>query len=671
MHTTDPNTRRFSSFLLAAACLLGCSDDGPEADVPNAVEGTPADGSDVANDPTDVEPGVVIPEDACAHYAPERQVFFGDLHVHTSLSLDANLQGTRLNPADAYALARGSSLDIQPYDEDDNGLRTVQLARPLDFVAVADHAEFLGLVVACEDPESTPYETAQCRQFRDNPAGAFVPLNALTAALQNNVRWPAACGDEGQDCDDAAGTAWQIIRDAAEEADDSTDACEFTAFVGYEWSGGPAAENLHRNVIFRGTEVPDRAISYFDEPYPEGLWASLRAECIDADTGCDVLAIPHNSNLSNGRMFNPLDADRNPMTAEAAALRIELEPLIEVFQHKGDSECWPGSPVADELCGFEKMPYNSLATANLDLNVEVNPNDFIRDALGVGMQLAESLGVNPFEYGFIGSSDTHIAAPGLVAEAAFPGHGGAGQGNRDELPVGLPDSVAFNPGGLAVVWAEENSRGSIFDALRRRETYGTSGPRLTVRFFGGWDYPEALCDDPNLVAVGYRDGVPMGGTLSAPASDEAPVFLLSALADPGATNGSIGEPSTPLQRIQIVKGWLEGGEYRVEVYDVGGDSTAGTEPGVDLNTCEPMDEGFASLCSVWTDPDFDASQRATYYARVIEIPTCRWTTHQCVAAGVDCDDRDTVTPDWGSCCDDRFETTIQERAWTSPIWYTP
>jgi hypothetical protein len=194
---------------------------------------------------------------------------------------------------------------------------------------------------------------------------------------------------------------------------------------------------------------------------------------------------------------------------------------------------------------------------------------------------------------------------------------------------------------------------------------------MTVRFFGGWDYPEGLCDDPSLVSVGYRDGVPMGGTLSTEGASEAPVFVLSALGDPGAANGSITEPATPLQRIQIVKGWLAGDDYQVEVFDVGGDTTAGTAPGVDMNTCEPMDEGFSSLCSVWTDPDFDPAQRAVYYARVIEIPTCRWTTHQCVAAGIDCEDRDTVTPDWASCCDDRFETTIQERAWTSPIWYTP
>ena len=653
--------------LMASVCWA-CGDETP--DPTDSL--TDADVTAIREDTADIEPDFEPPADACAHYDRDRQPFFGDLHVHTALSLDANLQGTRLMPADAYRFAQGEAIDIQPYNADGQGLRTVQLARPLDFVAVTDHAEFLGLISACQDPESVAYEARECVQFREDPDAAFVPLNALTAALQTSVRHPAACGDNGEDCEEHARGAWLAIQEAASQAQDHSDACSFTTFVGYEWSAGPAAENLHRNVIFRSDEVSPTATSYFDEPYPEGLWRALRETCLDADSGCDVLTIPHNSNISNGRMFNPLDENREPMSAEYAQDRHEMEPLIEVFQHKGDSECWTGTTVADELCGFEEMPYNSLATANLDLNVEQNPTDFIRDALGVGLQLSESLGVNPFEYGFIASTDTHIAAPGLVSETGFPGHGGAGQGHRDEVPVGLPDSVAFNPGGLAVVWAEENSRDAIFDALRRRETYGTSGPRITLRFFGGWDYPDTMCADPDLVRAGYSGGAPMGGVLPAPASD-APTFVVSALADPGAPSvgASAADPSTPLQRIQIVKGWMDGDEYRVEVFDVAGDVAAGTDPGVDLATCEPMDEGASSLCSTWTDPDFDVNQRAFYYARVIEIPTCRWTTHQCSRAGVDCDDPDTVTPDWRSCCDDRFEPTIQERAWSSPIWHQP
>ena len=651
--------------LLVCLLVAACGDETTPQD-------EPADAS--ADSTADSETDASVPTGECDDFDPLRQPLFGDLHVHTALSLDANLQGTRLKPEAAYRFAQGEAIDIQPYDDEGEGRRTVQLTRPLDFAAVTDHAEFLGVVTACQDPESTAYDSNECRQYRDDPNGAFISLNALTAVQQGGAAHPRLCGEDGVDCAEDARDAWELIQEAAAGAHDDSSACAFTTFVGYEWSGGPGTENLHRNVIFRTQDVPGEAVSYFDEPYPDGLWAALRRDCIDADTGCDVLAIPHNSNLSNGRMFEAEDRDGDPIDATFAVEQLAMEPLVEIFQHKGDSECLPGSLAADELCSFEKMPYNSLATANLDINVRPNPRDFVRAAMGFGMELAESLGVNPFEYGFIASTDTHITAPGLAAENAFPGHGGAGQGHRDELPVGLPDSVAFNPGGLAVVWAEENTRDSIFEALRRRETYGTSGPRMTVRFFGGWGYPDDLCDDPDMVGAAYDEGVPMGGYLPETVDGApGPTFVLSALRDPGAeaTAHTPAAPGTRLQRVQIVKGWLEDGEFTSAVYDVAGDPLAGTDPGVDLTTCEPMDAGADTLCGVWTDGDFDPDQRAFYYARVVEIPTCRWTTHQCAAAGVDCDDSDTVGRDWESCCDDRFERVIQERAWTSPIWHNP
>jgi hypothetical protein len=336
---------------------------------------------------------------------------------------------------------------------------------------------------------------------------------------------------------------------------------------------------------------------------------------------------------------------------------------VEIFQHKGDSECWTGSPAGDELCGFEFLQFDNLANAHLDVPRDPETRDFVRDALGLGMQLQTELGVNPYKYGIIASTDTHLGTPGLVDETAFLGHGGAGQSNRDALPPGLSDLVYFNPGGLAVVWAEENSREGVFQAMLRRETYGTSGPRITLRFFGGWDYDGGMCDGGSFAADGYAGGVPMGADL--PAGSGAPTFALSALRDPGAGT----EPGTQLQRVQIVKGWLEGGALAVTVFDVAGDPDNGAT--VDLATCEPSGTGFDELCDVWTDPAFDAGTPAFYYARVIENPTCRWDAQMCAAAAVDCDQPDTVTDGYEGCCDDRMEDVQQERAWSSPIWYVP
>jgi len=341
------------------------------------------------------------------------------------------------------------------------------------------------------------------------------------------------------------------------------------------------------------------------------------------------------------------------------------------MQAKGQSECLGtmGAGAADELCDFEILPYNNL-TGDRFGGFNTGPpmeQDFVREAMKEGLRLEQNLGVNPFKYGFIGSSDTHIGSPGNVMETAeFPGHGGAGASGGE----GLTDVVEGNPGGLAVIWAEENTRDSLYAALRRREAYGTSGTRPVVRFFGGWNLPANQCASADFAADGYANGVPMGGDLPPrPANAVAPRFSVSALRDPGAAR----DPAQALQRIQIIKGWVENGEKKEQVYEVAGNPNNGA--GVDPATCEPTGAGFASLCDVWQDPDFDPAEPAFYYARVVENPQCRWHTLQCLAAGITEDtcanDPDSVPESFAGCCNADYPKTIQERAWTSPIWYRP
>ncbi|MCK5769653.1 DUF3604 domain-containing protein [Algiphilus sp.] len=624
----------------------------------------------------------------CLGFDALRNPYFGDLHVHTTYSLDANTQGTRLTPHDAYRYARGEPLGIQPYDADGNALRTSQLARPLDFAAVTDHAELFGEVDICTDPELAGYDSVECRYYRRNPQSAFTLFNLFAVGLPDLSRLPISdlplitrlpligadgtvprmpfCGLGGERCLEAAKTPWRDTQAAAEAFYDRSRDCAFTTFVGYEWTGAPLSNNLHRNVLFRSAAVPEQPPAYQEFPEPELLWAALDERCRDED-GCDFLTIPHNSNLSAGLMFETVDKDGNAYTAEVAAERRRNEPLAEIYQHKGSSECLntAGAGMQDELCGFEILPYNNLTGdrfGGFNTGPPV-PQDFLREALKEGLAQEAAIGENPFRYGFIASSDTHLATPGLVAEDGFPGHGGAGMPAIDTLPAGLTDLVEYSPGGLAVIWAEENTREALFAAMERREVYGTSGNRPVVRFFGGWDLPDNQCGSGDFAGIGYDRGVPMGAMLPGPPADAgAPAFAVAATRDPASG-------AEPLQRIQIVKGWIAGGEKHEAVYEVAGDPTNGA--GVDLQTCETRGSGFAQLCSVWRDPDFDPQQRAFYYARVVENPSCRWSHRQCVAAGIDCADPDGVPDAYAGCCDASIPDTIQERAWTSPIWYRP
>jgi hypothetical protein len=604
----------------------------------------------------------------CANHDPLRTPFFGDLHVHTVFSLDAATQGVRNTPADAYRFARGERLGIQPYGDDGRPLRSVQLERPLDFAAVTDHAELFGELTICQTPGLPGFGSPICFIYRHWPRLAFFMINSRSTNSERPIRYDF-CGPDGAHCLRAARTPWQVIRDAAEAAYDRSDACTFTTFVGYEWTGGPGSDNIHRNVIFRNAAVPELPVSYFETPKLGDFWRRLTAVCLDGRPGCDVLTIPHNSNLSGGRMFLTVHEDGTPFTAADARVRAAFEPLVEVMQHKGDSECRLGADTEDELCSFEKVPYSNFTQNYIPWVAEpAGPMSLTRNALKAGLVAQERLGANPFAFGHVASTDTHLAAAGLVREDRHVGHGGAGAVAQMEIRPGLSDHVELNPGGLAVVWAEENSRDALFAALRRREAYGTSGPRIVVRFFGGWDYPEDLCAREDFVARGYAGGVPMGGELdgAGAAPGAAPAFALWALRDAGAPRRP--GAGTPLERIQIVKGWVEHGEARERVYDVAGGPAGAT---VDVETCVASGPGHDELCTVWRDPDFDARAPAFYYARVVENPTCRWSTYACNAGGVACNEPATVTAGFEPCCDPAVPRTIQERAWTSPIWYTP
>jgi hypothetical protein len=611
---------------------------------------------------------------ACSAYDPLRRPFFGDTHVHTAYSLDANLGGTRNTPHDAYRFARGEEVGLQPYDASGKPLRSARLRRPLDFTVVTDHSEMLGEVRICSSDGVAGHDADVCWAYRALPPLAM-PL-FLVRMVPGRERFHQLCGEGDRRCIEEAGVVWRDIQAAAEEAYDRSAACRFTSFVGYEWTAtiGSGA-NLHHNVVFRNDKVPALPISFIEEGSPMGLWQALQKECIDGTPGCDALTIPHNSNLSGpGFMFESARNSRpdqagTPIDAEEARWRQRWTPLIEVSQHKGDSECLMGGETTDEACGFEKLPYNTFSGVGrfrgLQPSVDQTPTQraMVRDALKKGLAIEQQTGTNALKFGLIGSTDTHMGTPGATDEDTHKGHGGAGPQGQI---VGFPDDVEFNPGGLAVLWAEENSRDSLFSAMRRREAYGTSGTRPIVRFFGGWDYGAELCSDPELVAKGYQAGVPMGGDLPArPRSARAPTFVVSALQDAG----SASKPGTPLQRVQIVKGWLDAkGVLHERVVDVaGGDDGAS----VDLATCTPRGEGHKQLCSVWRDPSFDAKQRAFYYARVLENPSCRWSQYVCVANHVDCSDPKRVPASLAACCTGELQPTIQERAWTSPIWYSP
>lgn len=622
------------------------------------------------------------PRPPCNDRNPLNNAYFGDLHVHTALSNDGFSFGTRTTPDDAYRFAFGAGAVTLPvFRGDDQTKRELRIDRPLDFMGVTDHAEFLGEQTLCENPASGVADAEFCNAFKEgegrNPsllAKIFSPFPSRDEDL---------CGEDGARCAEAALIPWQQTIKAAEKWNDLSSDCSRTTFVAFEYSSVRLGSNLHRNVIFRNAVVPKRPIGYLDAHREWRLWDILDEQCLGSNTGCDVLAIPHNSNISNGRMFavDYAGASSQETQAARAQLRMKLEPVVEIMQHKGDSECRNGVPGVlggeDELCDFEKFENLAfLAVAgkpDVDACWEgpfadyiphrgpncMSRNSYVRYALIEGMKEEARLGINPFKYGISAATDTHNGTGGEVQERRFPGHLGWGDGTaerRVSYKTEIPGNASNNPGGLIGVWAPENTRDAIFDSIRRKEVFGTSGPRITPRFFGGWDFPGGLCDDAALFERAYDTGVAMGGDL--PPGEGAPTFLASAVADAGTAEA----PGTPLQRLQVVKGWYDdNGDHHQAIFDVAGSADNGAS--VDVNTCAQQGTGHAQLCTVWRDPDFDATQRAVYYLRAVENPSCRYSTWQCNALPVD------QRP--ASCSDGSIPKVIQERAWSSPIWYTP
>jgi len=453
-------------------------------------------------------PAAGADREACSDSTPLRRPFFGDTHVHTTFSFDAWGQGTLATPDDAYRYAKGESIGIQPYGSDGSPGQRVQLRRPLDFAVVTDHSDLLGETQICRDATLPGHDSLVCRVVRRFPALGYALVNGHVYSSEVPRRYEF-CGEGSARCLEAARGPWEVTQTAAAVHDDRSAACEFTTFVGYEWTGMPGGQNIHRNVIFRNEIAQDVPTTYIETPTAEGLWEALERECIEGKPGCDAIAIPHNSNVSNGLMWTTTRADGSPIDAADAKRRARLETLVEVTQHKGDSECRAGAE--DELCSFETLPYPRLQDMEGTLGAPILPPlIYAREALSEGLVQRERLGVNPFQFGLIGSTDTHFGTPGRVDEDEYLGHA-AGTVSSRFGPRPYPDRPDFNPGGLAVLWAEENSREALFAAMKRREAYGTSGPRIVARFFGGWDFASDACNSAGLVAEGYARGVPMGG----------------------------------------------------------------------------------------------------------------------------------------------------------------
>lgn len=556
--------------------------------------------------------------DLCDNAVPgEKQLLWGDLHAHTAWSLDAYAFGAVATPADAYAFARGQELRLA------NGEMT-RIDRPLDFAAVTDHAETFDVMFLCTDPSYSDH--AYCRAIRDghreqNGRRIFTDY-LLPIVAQSPGRKPDICKDADGYCLPGSKGQWRRVQEVANQHDDP---CRFTALIGYEWSASPGGRHWHRNVIFRSAQVPDQAFDYLRYPKVQQLWAALDQYCRPED-GCDVLAIPHNINWSDGGGF-----DVTEETSEQLALRARFERLAEIHQEKGNSECLPATRGSDDAdCAFERLTGN-FAQDHVDGRGSEDPDDrwqrmrstYYRSLLTRGLLefQASERALNPLMLGAIGSTDNHLGTPGRVQEDGYWGSMSM-LWQDDETRL---DNTGYNPGGLVAVWAEENTRGAVFDALKRREAYATSGPRISLRF-GVVGSDATTATQCNGSEIDLK--VAMGGVLEE--SLQPPRLLVLT-----------GKDDMPIARVEIVKVDVHNGEVREAVY-----------------TVAEFNDGTSEACRVWEDPDFDSAAPAYWYARVIEQSTPRWSKLLCEEL-----ERCAEHPE--------ADRMTEERAWSSPIWYEP
>lgn len=588
---------------------------------------------------------------------PEK-VLWGDTHLHTANSVDAFGFGVRLSPEDALRFARGEEVTST------TGLKA-KLPRPLDFLVVTDHAEGLGATKALYDAPRLLITDPRMRRWYDmmheGPAGSQRAMAELLDARGRNDL-PEAMLNAG----DAAERTKSVWKSNMETVEDYNEPGKFTAFHGFEYTLMQGGNNLHRNVIFRDGADKVGTVAPIDPTYkatPDEIWNYM--EAYEKATGGRVLAIPHNSNLSNGLMFELTQPGGGPMTAAYAKRRAKLEPVVEITQIKGDSEAHPFLSPNDEFAGFGVAGWElTNLLGNQPKTPDMFAGEYVREALKRGLLLEAQMGVNPYKFGVIGSTDSHTALSTADENQFFGKHSGNEPNpNRAMQPQNLGTRKGrfgwhYLASGYAAVWAKANTRAAIFDAMERREVYATTGPRMTVRFFGGWDFK---ADDlkGNWVQAGYKRGVPMGGELSG-SKQGRPSFIVSALKDPIGAN---------LDRVQVVKGWVDkAGKAQEKVFDVVWSdpakrkATSGKVPAVgdtvDVATATYKNTiGAPTLATVWTDPEFDPSVRAFYYLRVIEIPTPSWPAYDAVRYKLK------LTPE--------VRVKQQERAYTSAIWYNP
>lgn len=590
------------------------------------------------------------------------QVLFGDTHLHTGYSADAGLVGATTTPDDAYRFAKGEAVTSS------HGIRA-RLQRPLDFLVVADHAENLGLTAGLEEGNEALLGTEWGKGLAEVIApkteeamGEAYIYWANTFAMAENAEDPLTGTEFNK-------TMWQRMTEAAERHNDPG---RFTTLIGYEWTSGPQGNNLHRNIIFRdGKDKADKVIPFsaYDSDDPEDLWKWM--EKYEANTGGRLLAIPHNGNLSNGLMFDNVTlTTKKPLDRDYAERRMRFEPVYEVTQIKGDGEAHPALSPNDEFADYGTWDKGSFGP---ELKTpEMLPREYAREAWKRGMAYEKTLGVNPFKFGVIGSTDSHTGLS-TAQEDNFFGKVTMVEPTPD--PVRFEEQITgrFTPddpsddivhaqalaSGLAAVWARENTREAIWDAFDRKEVFATTGTRMRVRVFAGWNFDKDDLNRSDFAKHGYDVGVPMGGDLTDAPEGTAPSLLIRAIRDPDGAN---------LDRIQVIKGWLENeGKTHEQVYDVAWSGGRQPDPDGKLppvgNTVDVEEAsysnsiGAAGLQAFWQDPDFDPAQRAFYYVRVLEIPTPRWTTYDAKFFGID-------RPEG-------IEPYQQERAYTSPIWYTP